>query len=817
MPHPPTSTLKRSAIRPLPGNAPHAGAGQQVIGDGWRVTVLADGLLRIERSTDGGFEDRASTFAVRRDLPAAPFTALRTGNAVEITTTRVRLRYDGAAFTANGLIVETLGADAQTWRYGEPTRDLGGTARTLDEVDGRIELEPGVVAPDGIAIVDDSASFLFEDDGWIGIRAADREDLYIFGYGRDYQETIQAFYAVSGDPMLLPRWALGNWWSRYHRYSSESYLALMDRFRAERLPFSVAVIDMDWHRVDSVPPEHGTGWTGYSWEPTLFPDPAAFLAELHRRGMRTTLNLHPATGVRAFEDRYPEMARAVGVDSSTGEAVPFNASDRVFLEAYFRELHHPLERQGVDFWWIDWQQGRTSNQAGVDPLWVLNHFHHLDAARDGGSGMTFSRYAGPGSHRYAVGFSGDAVISWASLAFQPEFTATAANIGYCWWSHDIGGHTTGIRDDELATRWVQFGVFSPIMRLHSANNPFIRKEPWAFPPAHRAAMDDALRLRHRMVPYLHTMNHRAAEQGIPLVRPIYHAEPRRREAYTVPHEYEFGSELILAPITEPASTVSLRGRVRAWLPAGLWTDIFTGTVYRGNRAVELHRTIASIPALLRAGGILPLDASGELDATVNPAELDVLVAPAASGHFVLVEDRTDDQPPATALGDVARTPLSWDRECSEFRIGAVAGATDVVPQQRTWTITMLAALPYGAVTVEAEPTDAVTSTAIAPEPLAVTGEAGRWSITVQVRSDAGAVVRFGTAPLRVGGDPIEKARVLLETAQMGNPEKLAAWEILSTGRSPLEQLTELGAADLPEPVRSALAELLGAVSLDDAV
>ena len=148
--------------------------------------------------------------------------------------------------------------------------------------------------------------------------------------------------------------------------------------------------------------------------------------------------------------------------------------------------------------------------AGIDPLWMLNHFHFLDSARDGKRPLTFSRYAGPGSHRYPVGFSGDTLITWASLDFQPYFTATASNIGYGWWSHDIGGHMFGGKDDELATRWVQLGVFSPILRLHSSLSPFNTKEPWRFGPEARAVMTEFLRLRHRLVPYLHTMNHRAA-------------------------------------------------------------------------------------------------------------------------------------------------------------------------------------------------------------------------------------------------------------------------------------------------------------------
>jgi hypothetical protein len=139
---------------------------------------------------------------------------------------------------------------------------------------------------------------------------------------------------------------------------------------------------------------------------------------------------------------------------------------------------------------IDWQQGEHSRIPGIDPLWyvlpasgrlsqgglsnnltsrMLNHFQFLDTGRDGRKSIIFSRFSGPGSHRYPVGFSGDSVVSWASLEFQPEFTATSSNIGYGWWSHDIGGHMLGGRNDELVTRWVQYGVFSPIFRLHSTH------------------------------------------------------------------------------------------------------------------------------------------------------------------------------------------------------------------------------------------------------------------------------------------------------------------------------------------------------------
>ncbi|WP_203662462.1 glycoside hydrolase family 31 protein [Actinocatenispora rupis] len=755
-------------------------------GDRWRVSVLADGLLRLEWSDDGEFEDRPSTFAVHRDLDPPPFAATTDDGVLEVRTDRCTLRYDGAPFSASGLTVTT--PSGGRWRFGQPGGGLGGTARTLDEVDGRTELGGGVVARTGVAVVDDSASFLFDDAGGIAARRPGRRDLYVFAYGSDHAAAVRALYELSGHPPVLPRWALGNWWSRYHPYTAGEYLELFDRFDAEGLPFSVAVIDMDWHRVGSVPARYGTGWTGYSWERSLVPDPPAFLAELHRRNLRTTLNLHPADGVRAFEDAYPEVARAVGIDPDSGRTVEFDLTDETFRDAYFRHLHHPLEDEGVDFWWIDWQQGTTSRMAGVDPLWLLNHYHFLDSGRDGRRPMAFSRYAGPGSHRYGVGFSGDTVVTWDSLDFQPEFTATAANIGYGWWSHDIGGHLRGRRDDELATRWVQLGVFSPILRLHSSNNPFIRKEPWLFPGEARQAMGEALRLRHRLVPYLHTMNHRAAA-GTPLVRPMYHVLPDRAEAYEVPNQFAFGSELVVAPATSRRDPTTLRSATRAWLPPGTWTDLFTGTVYDGDRWLELHRGLDTIPVLLRAGGILPLAGPDDLDATRNPDHLELLVSPWADGTFTLVED--DGKGDGTALV-TATTTLSWDATAGVLRIGPAEGADGVVPATRTWTVTFLADAPTEAPLVDGVPVEVVAGD-------------GRFSVRV-----AGAAATVQVRPAEPADRTAAAVERILGDAQCEYAVKLAAWEVVGSGRSVAARLAELHALHLPPALYGAVAEQLTA-------
>lgn len=312
-------------------------------------------------------------------------------------------------------------------------------------------MQPGVINKSGFSLLDDSRSMLFTDDNWVDSRrpGPDRHDLYIFAYGRDYPAAVRAFYAISGNQPLVPRWALGNWWCRYTAYSAGTFNALVDAFEAERIPLSVAVIDMDWHWTnvhEKVRAAGAFGWSGYSWNTDLFPDPPGFVAGLHERGISAALCDHPADGVASHEDCYVQACEAAGMDPAEGDPVPFDPVSRRLMDVYFDVSLGNLERScELDFHWVDWQQGTHCKKPGIDPLWVLIHFHYLrNAQRVDGSGwkrpMTFARYAGPGSHRYPVGFSGDTIVTWESLAFQPEFTASSSNIGYGYWSHDIGGH-----------------------------------------------------------------------------------------------------------------------------------------------------------------------------------------------------------------------------------------------------------------------------------------------------------------------------------------------------------------------------------------
>ncbi len=653
-----------------------------VCGDTYRFTVLTPELIRMEYQENGIFEDRKTQRVVNRVFKVPEYRVKESTDRLEIITESLHLVYDKSVFSSSGLSIQVNGNGSYAkWYYGDVRGNLMGTARTLDGANGAIPLEQGLLARIGFAVLDDSDSIIITEDGWVTAREQKCLDLYFFGYGHAYEKCLKDFYQLTGATPLIPRFALGNWWSRYYPYTQEEYQQLMQRFGEENIPLSVAVIDMDWHLVN-IDSKYGNGWTGYTWNEALFPDHKQFMDWLHQHNLKVSLNLHPADGVRGFEKQYMDIAKAMNVDWKNEEPVAFDLTDPKFMKAYFDLICHPHEEDGVDFWWLDWQQGAVSKLPGLDPLWMLNHLHYEDSKRNGKRGLTFSRYAGIGSHRYPIGFSGDTVVTWESLDFQPYFTATASNVGYGWWSHDIGGHMCGYKDEELTSRWIQFGVFSPILRLHSSNNPTIHKEPWFFQQPHRDTICRYLRIRHEMIPYLYSMNVIASRDGQPLIRPMYYLNPEKKEAYNVPNEYYFGTELIACPITQKTDESGM-ACFDAWLPKGEWVDIFNGRIYNGNRRITLVRNTDDIPVLAKSGAIIPYAVLDKgINGVENPATLRIQIVAGNNGCFHMYEDKEDND----AWTD---TVFSLDWENKEFKIEAAQGMCQGIPEARSWNLEFL--------------------------------------------------------------------------------------------------------------------------------
>ena len=658
-----------------------------------RFTVLTSKLIRLEYDPTEKFEDRATQVFWHRNLPVPIFSKSIKDSIITIETDHLLLHYQiqDSGFYHRFLWIE-LKDEGYTWRFGQTNNtNLMGTVRTLDRVDGTTPLNPGLLSRTGWSLIDDSQSLVFNEQGWLEQRSSpdDYQDLYFFGYGKNFTECIIDFQRISGQIPILPRFALGNWWSRYWEYHQDELTDLMKAFKQREIPLSVCIVDMDWHITDTG--NESSGWTGYTWNPDLFPEPEKFLNDMHTLGLKTALNLHPSSGVYPHESQYEAMAERLSIDPETEQPIPFDIASPEFTKAYFEVLHHPIEEMGLDFWWLDWQQGTQSTLEGLDPLFWLNHLHFYDLARDGKKRpFIFSRWGGLGSQRYPIGFSGDTLISWETLQFQPYFTATAANVGYGWWSHDIGGHMAGTGDAELYLRWIQYGVFSPIFRLHSTKNSFLDHTPWSYDAQTEILASNAMRLRHRLVPYLYTAAWINYQEGILPIRPMYHVYPDENHAYQCPNEYTFGSELIAIPFTTPLDENTRMSRQAVWLPKGDWFDFFTGDYYTGGGWHAIYGGLERIPVFARAGGIIPLIPEVGWDGIKIPDTIDLNIFPGADNTYQLYED--DGETQAYQNGEFAITTfhLSQDGNHLRFRIQAVEGETGLLPSTRTFNLVFYA-------------------------------------------------------------------------------------------------------------------------------
>ena len=689
--------------------APSASQAEEVYRDNTvRFTLIDEGTIRLEYAPDGKFVDNKSFVAVIREYGDVPHKASTGGGKVTITTSKFKLTYkkDGAPLSAKNLTITSakgLGTTF-TWTPGtEQKGNLKGTYRTLDGYDGNMfqysnpkhemPLEDGLLATDGWTLIDDSRSYLFDgaqDWDWVTERnsAEGAQDWYFMAYGHDYKGALRSFTKFAGKVPLPPRYTFGYWWSRYWSYSDKDLRDLIASFQRFDLPLDVLVIDMDWHPISE---QAGGGWTGWDWNERLFPDYRKFLAYLDEQGVKTTMNLHPADGVRPYEKKYQEFIQRAGIEN--GKTVEWQGSDKRYVKALFDTYLHPYLDEGVDFWWLDWQQwAKDKRLTDLDNVFWCNYIWFTDMELNGTKRpMLYHRWGGLGNHRYQIGFSGDSYITWESLRFLPYFNSTSSNVLYGYWSHDIGGHQSKKYgtpvEPELYTRAMQMGQYLPIIRSHSTKDPSLNKEPWAFDQQTQRRLTNVINGRYALVPYIYTMARQDYETGISLCRPMYYDYPEAKEAYEMKEQYMFGDRMLIAPVTEPVNKESGLATVKAWLPEGEWLEYETGTMLGGGQTVERQFSMDEYPVYVKAGSILPYYGKVKnLSGTEQPVVVRVFPG-GDKGEFTLYEDNGEDKNYAT---EFATTPLSYQREGNRLTvsIGARKGSYKDMPLRRNFTIAL---------------------------------------------------------------------------------------------------------------------------------
>jgi len=697
-------TALACTLSPAIADNPKADAKAVVTSGNARFTVLTPQLIRMEWSADGQFEDRATLTFVNRETPVPEFKVRESRSKLTITTPALTLTYlkNGKFSDKNLKAVFTLNGREVVWTPGmENPQNLLGTTRTLDGADGsklKEPMEQGILSRAGWSLIDDSQRHVLTPDGseweeWIEARPeGDRQDLYLFAYGHDYKQALADYALVAGRAPMPPKYTLGYWWSRYWQYSDNEFVDLVNKLKSMDVPIDVLIVDMDWHETwglrksNSPKDEYGQriGWTGYTWQKELFPSPANFLKWTENEELKVALNLHPASGIQPYEAVYDDFTKEYGW-SEKGKSVPFKIDERKWAEAYFKTVLEPMERDGVDFWWLDWQQWKESKYTpGLSNTFWLNHtfFNHAERQNPGLRPFIYHRWGGLGSHRYPLAFSGDTYATWPMLAYLPYFTATASNVNYGWWGHDIGGHmfhkTQKATDPELYTRWLQYGVFTPIFKTHSTKDPRIERCIWCFPD-HMFLMRDAIRLRYTLAPYIYNAARENYDTGVGMCRPMYYDYPESDKAYETSEQFMFGNDILATTITQPVDSITGLAPRTIWFPEGAWFDCATGSMYEGGRTEELHYTLAENPHYAKAGSIIPMNPATVKNLQQPCDTLVLTFIPGGDGQLRHYEDDGMSQQYKT---NYAVTTVSKKQEGNTVRVrispreGSFAGASD---------------------------------------------------------------------------------------------------------------------------------------------
>ena len=490
------------------------------------------------------------------------------------------------------------------------------------------------------------------------VRREGNVDTYLFTHGARYTDALRDYTRIAGRVPVPRRHMLGVSWSRWGqagisckwcRMDENETMQAVQAMANESLPFPLDtfVFDMNWHL-------KSTGWTGYTWDSQWYPNHKGLLDWMHGLGLYTGANLHDAQGVQRQERMYSDAAQAMGVDAELGQPIEFHITNKTYATVLQNLVLEPLAREGLDFWWTDWQQGLggadatesslglgTLDVAGLNPTIWLNHLRFSNYSQAGSNrrGLIHSRYGGLANHRYATGFGGDVMQSWQSLQFMIYTTVTASNVAFVYWAQEIMHPGGNFEQPQLFTRTVQFGAWSPVYT--NWGNPKSNDNLWEFGAPFAHSMQRALAHRSMLLPLRYTLAREAHDTAVGLLRPMYYSCPFEAHAYDAPNQYMVGDDLLAAPaftqLTCGDTCADGRSSQRVWLPPANATgvdkwitfssvgsaafagstnapdvvqwreaDPFLPTTMSAGQWITVNASIDEVPVFVKAGALLPM-------------------------------------------------------------------------------------------------------------------------------------------------------------------------------------------------------------------
>ncbi|MDV3694586.1 glycosyl hydrolase family 31 [Elizabethkingia anophelis] len=469
-----------------------------------------------------------------------------------------------------------------------------------------------------------------ESQDYYSFEAPDGTFVYYFIYGKDYKEIQQQYIALTGQPIMPPKWALGFAQSRGLYTKENQALEVAAEFRKRKIPIDVIYQDIGWtqHLQD------------FEWRKGNYTDPKGMLKKLKANGFKMIVSQDPVIS-KKDNKQYLEanklgyFVKDVRTDKAYEMPWPWGGNCGVVdftlpavADWWGKYQQKPLD-DGISGFWTDMGEPAWSNEEDIDRLNMKHNLGMHDEIHNV-FGLTWdkvvkeqfekrnpnrrifqmTRSAYAGLQRYTFGWTNDSgngndvLDGWAQMENQVAVGISAGLGGIPFWTTDISGYCGDITDypamAELYTRWMQFGVFCPLSRAHHEGDNAV--EPWMFGEVAEKNTKAAIELKYQLFPYLYTYSRKAHDTGLPITRGLFMEYPNDTEAAKIDNQFIFGEELLVAPVLKKGERVK-----RVYLPDGEWIDFNDKkTEYLGGQTVAYKAPLNTIPIFVKKASIIPM-------------------------------------------------------------------------------------------------------------------------------------------------------------------------------------------------------------------
>ncbi|SNR62699.1 glycoside hydrolase family 31 protein [Lutibacter flavus] len=435
--------------------------------------------------------------------------------------------------------------------------------------------------------------------------------------GDSWLDLINQYTSLTGKQPMIPRWALGNFSSRFGYHSQEETINTIDKFLEEEIPVDAIILDLYWFGKDI----KGT-MGNFEFDKDSFPDPKKMIADLKEKGVKTILITEPF--VLTTSSKWVEAAEK-NILGFNKKGKPYTY-DFYFGNTGIIDIYNPLGKEwfwniykkftdyGVAGWWGDLGEpelhpsdllhatgtaDEVHNIYGHDWVKLIFEGYQKDFPKQRPFILMRAGYSGS-QHYGMIPWSGDVNRSWGGLQSQVEIALQMGMQGLGYMHSDLGGFAGANLDDELYTRWLQYGVFQPIYRPHAQEE--VPSEPVFREPKTKALAKKSIELRYRLLPYNYNLVFENNQKGTPLMRPLFFDNATDNNSLNNDKTYLWGEHFLVSPVVKSG----IENQKVTFPPNSNWYNFYTEEKIEGGQTKIVQLNAESIPTYVRGGAFIPM-------------------------------------------------------------------------------------------------------------------------------------------------------------------------------------------------------------------